>query len=287
MNSAVSINESPRGAGTLYIVATPIGNLGDLSPRAAEVLSRVDFIAAEDTRVTLKLLNHIGVKKPIISCHRHNEAQRIDMIMERIRDGQNCALCSDAGTPTLSDPGEEIVRSAHESGITVIPIPGPAAAVAALSASGLFSGRFCFEGFLPTNRKTRQARLLAIMDEQRTLLFYEAPHKLKNTLRDLLNHLGDRETVVARELTKIHEEIIKTTLSAALLGCEQTEPRGEYVLVVAGKPSEQENEYTMEDAVAMAKALTEDGLSPSAAARAAAKETGFPRSELYRAVIHG
>ncbi|MCL2539518.1 MAG: SAM-dependent methyltransferase, partial [Oscillospiraceae bacterium] len=178
------------------------------------------------------------------------------------------------------------VRSAHESGITVIPIPGPAAAVAALSASGLFSGRFCFEGFLPTNRKTRQARLLAIMDEQRTLLFYEAPHKLKNTLRDLLNHLGDRETVVARELTKIHEEIVKTTLSAALHDCEQTEPRGEYVLVVAGRPSDRENEYTMEDAVAMAKALTEDGFSPSAAARAAAKETGFPRSELYRAVIH-
>ena len=285
MNSVDNNSQAPHGEGILYIVATPIGNLGDLSPRTAQILSEVDFIAAEDTRVTLKLLNHINVKKPLISCYRHNEAKRVDEIIEKIAGGQSCALCSDAGTPAVSDPGEALVSRAHDAGITVIPIPGPSSAIAALSASGLISGRFCFEGFLPVNRRARQERLFSIISEQRTLIFYEAPHKLQNTLKDLLTYLGDREAVVAREMTKIHEEIVRTTLSEALGRCERTEPRGEYVLIVAGKQPAQGSEYTLDEAVDMAKSLIKEGLSTSAAARAAALETGFSRSELYRMVL--
>ncbi len=279
--------EDKKGPGILYVVATPIGNLGDLSHRAEQTFRDVDFIAAEDTRVTMKLLNHLGIKKPMVSCYRHNEDQRTAEIAARIEAGENCALCSDAGTPAVSDPGEELVRYATDLGIRVVPIPGPVAAIAALCASGLETGRFCFEGFIPMNKKTRRERLIEIKDEQRTLVFYEAPHKLKNTLADLLEYFGDRELTIARELTKIYEEIRKTTLSEALAFYRKNEPKGEFVLVVTGKEPVKEEEYTLEDAVELAKNFLEEGKAVSAAARDAAAKTGFPKSEIYKAVIRG
>lgn len=283
MGSNVKTKE--RGGGTLYVVATPIGNLGDLTHRAAETFAAVDFIAAEDTRVTVKLLNHLGIKKPMVSCYRHNEDWRTGEIVSRIEAGENCALCCDAGTPAVSDPGEELVAAAKDAGIAVVPIPGASAAVTALSASGLYTGRFCFEGFLPVNKKTRRERFLEIKEERRTLIFYEAPHKLKNTLVDLLKYLGDRRITVARELTKIHEEILRTTLSEAVSYYMKNEPRGEYVLVVSGEEREKAAEYTHADAVAMAEQFIKEGKTLSAAAKDAAKETGFPRSEIYRFVL--
>lgn len=272
-------------AGTLFVVATPIGNLGDLTHRAAATLEAVDFIAAEDTRVTIKLLNHLGIKKPMVSCYRHNEDWRTGEIVARIEAGESCALCCDAGTPAVSDPGEELVAAAKDAGITVVPIPGPSAAIAALSASGLYTGRFCFEGFIPVNKKTRRERFLEIKDERRTLIVYEAPHKLKNTLVDMLEYFGDREITVARELTKIHEEIVRTTLSEAASHYKKNEPKGEFVLIVAGKEPEELVGYTMDDAVALANAFIKEGKSLSAAAKEAATETGFPRSDIYKAVL--
>ncbi|MEG2633301.1 MAG: 16S rRNA (cytidine(1402)-2'-O)-methyltransferase, partial [Oscillospiraceae bacterium] len=194
-------------AGKLYVVATPIGNLGDISARAAAVLESADFIAAEDTRVTAKLLNHLGIKKPLVSYYQHNMAERGEEIIERIINGESCAQCSDAGTPAISDPGEMLVRQAIDAGIDVEPIPGACAAITALCASGLATGRFCFEGFISVSKKSRREHLNEIKDEKRTMIFYEAPHKLRNTLRDLLETLGDREITLARELTKLHEDI--------------------------------------------------------------------------------
>lgn len=269
----------------LYIVATPIGNLGDLSPRAAAVLEAADFIAAEDTRVTLKLLNHLGLKKPMVSYYRHNESDSGRRIIERILSGQCCALCSDAGTPAISDPGELLVREAVQSGITVVPVPGPNAAIAALCASGLATGRFCFEGFLPVSKKNRRAHLDDIAQETRTLVFYEAPHKLVNTLRDLYETLGERELVLARELTKLHEEIQYTTLSRAVAEYDERTPRGEYVLVVPGAAPLPAETTSDEAATAAVFSLQQQGLSLSEACRRAAAQTGRKKSELYKLAL--
>ena len=275
---------------TLYVVATPIGNLSDLTPRAAAVLGEVDFVAAEDTRVTAKLLNHLGLKKPLVSCYRHNEADRADMIIDRILAGESCAMCSDAGTPAVSDPGEELVRRAAERGVNVVPIPGPSAVITALSASGLASGRFCFEGFLPTSNRNRKVRLEQARQEYRTMIFYEAPHKLVRTLKDFYATLGDRTIVLARELTKIHEEIEHTTLAAAVEEYSMREPRGEYVLIIEGlsefAPLPDELGPSDPDPIEeVARLRREEGLSLSDACRRAAQVCHMKKGEIYSMVI--
>ena len=242
--------------GTLYIVATPIGNLGDLTPRAAEAFAAADFIAAEDTRVTLKLLNHLGLKKPMVSYYEHNLQERGESILSRIEAGESCALCSDAGMPAVSDPGEVIVRDAHARGIRVVPVPAASAAVTALCVSGQPTGRWVFEGFLPTNRRQKKERLAQLQTERRTVIFYEAPHKLPTTLQDLEDAFGpDRPLTVCRELTKLHEEIRPTTVGAANAWYRENPPRGEFVLVMAGAPAPAERETTLEEAVALALSL--------------------------------
>ncbi len=269
-------------SGKLYLVATPIGNLGDLSPRAAQVLGAVDFIAAEDTRVTAKLLNHLGVKKPMVSYYEHNMRERGAEIIARLLAGESCAQCSDAGTPAVSDPGELLVRQAIEAGIAVEPVPGPCAAITALCASGLATGRFCFEGFLSVNKKSRREHLAQLKDERRTMIFYEAPHKLRATLRDLYELLGDRPLTIARELTKLHEEIRRTTLCAANELYAAQEPRGEYVLVVEGAPApEPAAACGIEQAVALARSMMAQGMRAAAACKAAAAQTGQRKSEIY------
>ncbi|MEG0751310.1 MAG: 16S rRNA (cytidine(1402)-2'-O)-methyltransferase [Oscillospiraceae bacterium] len=271
----------------LYIVATPIGNLGDISRRAAETLELVDFVAAEDTRVTAGLLNHLGIKKPLVSCYRHNENDRADHIIDRILAGENCALCCDAGTPAVSDPGEELVRRAAARGVVVEPIPGPCAAIAALCASGIATGRFCFEGFLPMSKKNRRERLSEIRDERRTLVFYEAPHKLRNTLNDLLDTLGDREITLARELTKIHEEIDRTTLFEAVAQYKEREPRGEYALVVAGAAKAESAPCDCDPvrALALISELRAQGVSLPDACKETSVRTGIKKGELYRLAL--
>ncbi len=270
----------------LYIVATPIGNLSDITSRAIQTLSEVDFIAAEDTRVTLKLLNHFDIKKPLVSCYRHNEDDRSEMIVSRIIAGESCALCCDAGTPGISDPGEQLVATAIEHGVRVVPIPGASALVSALSCCGLPTGRFCFEGFLPTSRKNRAERLTQLVGEQRTVVLYEAPHKLRNTLRDLLDTLGERRIVLARELTKVHEEFERTTLIAANKAFEEREPRGEYVLVIEGSQPEPPAEPSAADAVAeVMRLVDEQGMSLAAACKQSAAQFGMKKYELYRLAL--
>ena len=271
--------------GILYVVATPIGNLGDVTPRAASVLSSVNFVAAEDTRVTAKLLNHLGLKKPLVSYYQHNMRERGEDVIERIALGETCALCSDAGTPAVSDPGELLVRQAIERGIEVVPICGPCAAITALCASGQITGRFCFEGFIPVSKKSRRAHLEELLGERRTMIFYEAPHKLKNTLRDLAAAFGaERGVTLARELTKIHEEIVKTTLGEAVELYAEREPRGEYVLVVAGAPRQEDAPaLSLEAAARLVRArMLSEGVSLSDASKRIAAETGFKKSELYK-----
>ena len=222
-------------AGMLYLVPTPIGNLGDISPRCRETLEKADFIAAEDTRVTLKLLNYLGIKKSLVSYFEHNKTQKGDWIVERILAGETCALVSDAGSPAISDPGEELVKQCADAGIIVCAIPGPCAVITALSISGQATGRFCFEGFLSTAKKSRKEHLSSLVNETRTMIFYEAPHKLVNTLEDMAEVFGaDREISLCRELTKLHEEVIRTTLGGALALYAENDPKGEFVLVVAG-----------------------------------------------------
>ena len=275
-------------SGTLYIVATPIGNLSDMTPRAAETFEAVDFIAAEDTRVTLKLLNHLGVKKPMVSYYEHNAAVRGGEILARVEAGESCALCSDAGMPAISDPGELLVRDAHRRGIRVVPVPAASAAVTALAVSGLPTGRFTFEGFLPVNRRARSERLAELETERRTMIFYEAPHKLRTTLDDLASAFGDgRALTVCRELTKLHEEIWPATVGEARARYADEPPRGEFVLVVEGAPEPEPDECTLEQAGALARRYADEGLSPSAAAKRAAAETPFSRSEIYRALLGG
>lgn len=270
--------------GKLYIVGTPIGNLGDMTPRAIETLREADFIAAEDTRVTIKLLNHFNIGTPMISAHEHNEQRRGHQITARILAGENCALVTDAGMPCISDPGGLVVKAAHDAGIEVVSVPGPSAAMAALSIAGIDSARFCFEGFLSTAKTARREHLDSLKGERRTLVFYEAPHKLRQTLADLLSALGNRQIVLCREMTKRHEEVLRLTLSQAVYYYEGNDPRGEYVLVIEGAPPEEKAPLTVEDAIGYARSLLEEGLPPSEASKRAAKETGQPRSVIYKAL---
>ena len=274
-------------SGILYLVATPIGNLGDFSPRAVDTLQQVDFIAAEDTRVSLKLLNHFGIKKQLISYHEHNQASAGPAIVQRLLSGESCALVTDAGMPAISDPGEGLVRIAAESGIEVQAIPGCCAAIAALAVSGLPTGRFTFEGFLSMNKKSRREHLQSLKNEKRTMIFHEAPHKLPATLKDFAETFGvDRPITLSRELTKLHEETMRCTVGEAIAHYEEHNPRGEYVLIVSGAPEEEEEiGLTMEDAVARVLALREGGLRMKEAVKQAAEETGFPKNELYNAAL--
>lgn len=273
-------------AGMLYLVPTPIGNLGDISQRCRETLEQADFIAAEDTRVSLKLLNHLNIKKPLVSYYEHNRAESGPKIVERILAGETCALVSDAGSPAISDPGEDLVALCAKAGITVTAIPGPCAVITALSISGLPTGRFTFEGFLSTNKKSRMEHLQSLDKEQRTMIFYEAPHKLCNTLQDLCNAFGpERRISLCRELTKLHEEVIRTTLQGAIDYYQQQAPRGEYVLVVEGAAPPPVTELTLEDALQLVAARMEEGLSRKDAVKQVAKETGFAKNALYDAAV--
>ena len=274
-------------AGTLYLVPTPIGNLGDISPRMADTLAQADFIAAEDTRVTVKLLNHLGLKKPMVTYHRHNTAASGQAVLDRLLAGESCALVTDAGMPAISDPGEEMVALCAAAGVPVVPIPGPCALVTALAASGQPTGRFTFEGFLAMNKKNRRAHLESLRGEERTMIFYEAPHKLVATLRDLADTFGrEREISLCRELTKLHEEIRRTTLGEAADWYGEETPRGEFVLVVRGAQPEEEGKCTLEDGLTLAERLREEeGLSLRDAVRQAAKELGLSRNELYRLAV--
>ncbi len=272
-------------SGVLYVVGTPIGNLGDMTPRAIETLRQVDFIAAEDTRVTQKLLNHFDIKKPMISYYEHNLRQRGELIVGRILSGENAALCTDAGMPAVSDPGEDLVRLCAQSGITTVVVPGPAAFVAALAISGLDTSRFSFEGFLTTNKRGRREHLTQLQTAPQTMIFYEAPHKLLSTLQDMQAAFGDRPISICRELTKLHEEVLRTTLSQAVEHYTQNNPRGEFVLVIAGAPPLEEEVVPLQRAVEMVQDLQQgEGLSASEAARRIAKATGHKKSELYRAL---
>ena len=272
-------------SGTLYLVATPIGNLQDLSPRAAAVLGGADFIAAEDTRVTMKLLRHLALKKPMVSYHEHNRAAAGQAVLGRLLAGEDCALVTDAGTPAISDPGEDIVRLCAENGVAVQAIPGCCALISALAVSGLPTGRFVFEGFLPVNRAERRERLQGLLGEERTILFYEAPHRPRATLADLLEAFGDRRAALCRELTKLHEDVMRTTLSQAAAWYETNEPRGEYVLVLAGRERAAENAVDLAQGVAMVLERRERGERMKDAVRQVAADTGLSRNELYDAAL--
>ena len=268
----------------LYVVGTPIGNLSDFSPRAVETLKSVDFIAAEDTRVTLKLLTHFGIQKPLVSYYEHNLREKGEYILERIESGESCAIVTDAGMPCISDPGEDLVRLCAERGIEINVVPSPTAAMSALAISGLPTSRFSFEGFLSVTKKQRQAHLDEVKNFRRTLIFYEAPHKLIYTLEDLLANLGDRRISLCRELTKIHEEVLRGRISDMLNYYKDRTPKGEYVLVVEGAQEAEEKALTIEEAVAIAKQLIESGTKISEACKQAAKKTGFSKSEIYAVV---
>ncbi len=279
------MSESNAKFGTLYIVATPIGNLSDLSERAKSTFESVDFIAAEDTRVSIKLLNHLGIKKQLISYYEHNLLQRGELILNRITAGESCALCSDAGTPAISDPGEVIVKQAHALGIKVVPIPGACAAITALCASGQVTGSFVFEGFLPTNRRTKKQRLTQLQTEHRTVILYESPHKLLTTLKDLCDFLGTQRSItICRELTKIYEEICITTTGDAFNLYSEKKPKGEFVIIIAAQEESRSNEeeYTVQQAAMIAGEFIKSGDSASNAAKKAAKKTGLPKSEIYK-----
>lgn len=272
-------------SGTLYLVATPIGNLGDFSPRAQETLLQADFVAAEDTRVSLKLLNHFGIRKPLVSYHEHNQASAGQAILQRLLSGESCALVTDAGTPAISDPGEDLVRLCGREGITVQAIPGCCAAVCALAVSGLPTGRFCFEGFLSANKKERRTRLEELSHEERTMVFHEAPHRLRTTLTDMAEALGDRPVALCRELTKLHEDTVRTTLAQAAAYYAANEPRGEYVLVVAGRERQSQTQLTLEEGVERVLRLRADGVRMKDAVRQVADDTGLSRNELYDAAL--
>ena len=271
-------------AGILYVVGTPIGNLGDFSPRAVQVLSECDFIAAEDTRVTIKLLNHFGIKKPMVSYYEHNRMERGGVIIERLLNGESCALVSDAGMPIISDPGEDLTLRCHENNIKVCAVPGPCAFVTALAISGMPSGRFTFEGFLTMTKQNRRKHLLELVDEKRTMIFYEAPHKLPSTLQDMAEYFGDRKIALVKELTKIYENVERTTLFEARDKYKEVSPKGEYVLIVEGKPEDEVEEITLEDAKDMALELVKNGLSKNEAAKEIAKKTGLKKSDIYKSL---
>ena len=269
-------------AGTLYLVPTPIGNLGDISRRAAETLAQADFVAAEDTRVSIKLLNHLELKKPMVTYHRHNTDWGGQAVIDRLMAGESCALVTDAGTPAVSDPGEELVARCAALDIPVCAIPGPCALVTALAVSGQPTGRFTFEGFLAMNKKNRRTQLDSLRGEERTMVFYEAPHKLTATLQDLADVFGpDRPLSLCRELTKIHEEIRRTTLGEAAAFYRENPPKGEFVLVVRGAEPQPEGEVTLEDGLALVDKLRGEGLSLRDGVKRAAKELGLSRNQLY------
>ena len=287
-----SISQEEKNAvlpGTLYLVATPIGNLSDLSERAVKVLSEVDFIAAEDTRNTGKLLSCLGISRPMLSYYEHNKRERGPRIVERLQAGESCALVSDAGTPAISDPGEDLVALCAAADVTVTSVPGCCAAITALTLSGLPTARFTFEGFLPVDNRPRKERLEALTRIESTMILYEAPHKLRTTLADLEKALGgERPVALCRELTKRNEEILRTTLQGAIAHYTAQEPRGEYVLILGGGSAPQ-----TDDGVAARLALSPSehvayyestGLSRMDAIKAAAKERGMPKNELYRLV---
>lgn len=270
--------------GKLYVVGTPIGNLSDFSPRAAQTLAEADFIAAEDTRVTVKLLNHLGIKKPMVSYFEHNKLERGGVITRRILAGETCALVSDAGMPAISDPGELLVAQCAALGIQTLVVPGPSAVISALAISGLPTGRFTFEGFLSVNKRARREHLQQVAAETRTMVFYEAPHKLSATLADMLAAWGDRRIALVRELTKIHEEVIRTTLSEAARRYSEESPKGEFVLVIEGAPVPVEEPLTLEEAIELARIFLEEGASVSESAKRAAKESGHSKAEIYKKI---
>lgn len=274
--------------GTLYLVATPIGNLEDLTYRAVRILKECDFIAAEDTRVSAKLLRHLEISKPMVSYYEHNRKQRGGEIVQRILSGESCALMTDAGTPAVSDPGEDLVALCAEHGIPVVPIPGACAAVCALAQSGLPSAYWCFEGFLPVQKKPRKQHLELLSRETRTMIVYEAPHKLRGTLADLHAALGNRRIAMAREITKLHEECLRMTLSEAVAYYEENDPRGEYVLVIEGasaEAAEDSEEVKMQRARERVAELTAGGMTPRDAVRQAAKDCGVRKNVLYQSIL--
>ena len=273
-------------AGMLYLVPTPIGNLGDIYQRARETLEQADFIAAEDTRVTLKLLNYLELKKNLVSYYEHNKTFQGGKILDRILAGETCALVSDAGSPAISDPGEDLVKQCAAAGITVCAIPGPCAAITALSISGQSTGRFCFEGFLSTAKKSRREHLDSLRKERRTMIFYEAPHKLLNTLEDMAQVFGeDRPISLCRELTKLHEEVVRTTLGEALRKYTTDAPKGEFVLIVAGAPDTETVTATADDAARRVAQLMEQGLSRKDAIKQTAIELDLPKNVVYSAAL--
>ena len=273
-------------SGTLYLVPTPIGNLGDISARMAGTLAEVDFIAAEDTRVSLKLLNHLEIKKPLVSYYRHNTESAGSAILARLLAGESCALVTDAGMPAISDPGEDLVALCAKNGVAVIAIPGPCALVTALAVSGLPTARFTFEGFLPMNKKNRQAHLASLGGVERTMIFYEAPHKLTATLADLAAAFGGgRRVSLCRELSKLHEEVVRTTLAGAVEKYADQAPKGEFVLVVEGAPPAAPGEVTVEEGLALVEQYRGEGMSLKEASRRAAEATGLNRKALYDAAL--
>ena len=277
-------------AGTLYLVPTPIGNLGDLSQRIVDTLAEVDFIAAEDTRVSVKILNHLGIKKPMVSYYRHNTENSGEAILGRLMAGESCALVTDAGTPAISDPGELLVQSCAQADIPVVAIPGPCALITALAVSGLPTGRFTFEGFLAMNKKNRRAHLQSLAAEERTMIFYEAPHKLCATLRDLRDAFGgDRRLSLSRELTKLHEQTLRMTLDEAVAYFDASAPRGEFVLILEGAPDEPETEQDEAERLASAaeavRRRMEQGQTQKDAVKAVSAETGVKKNALYRYVL--
>ncbi|MBQ5322149.1 MAG: 16S rRNA (cytidine(1402)-2'-O)-methyltransferase [Oscillospiraceae bacterium] len=272
--------------GTLYVVGTPIGNLGDFSPRAVETLEKVDFIAAEDTRVTVKLLNHFGIKKPMVIYQKFNEFEQGVIIVSRLLNGESCAIVTDAGMPCISDPGETLVKLCIKADVKVEVVPGPSAVVSALAVSGLSVSRFTFEGFLSVKRTSRMEHLMELRHERRTMVFYEAPHKLLSTLKDMNSVFGERNIVVVKELTKIHETSWRGTLSEAVRYHTENPPKGEYVLVLEGEQVEKEEmRDPMEEAVSIAKELIEKGKPASMAAKEAAKLTGQTKGEVYKRLL--
>lgn len=289
MKNVEELEKNRVVGGVLYIVATPIGNLADMSERALKVLANVDFVAAEDTRNSLRLLTHFGISKPLVSYHEHNKREKGEEIVARLLGGESCALVTDAGTPAISDPGEDLVRLCAESGVPVTSVPGACALITALTLSGLGTARFVFEGFLPVTKKERRERLEVLAKEERTFILHEAPHKLRTTLDDLLKAFGgDRKIALCRELTKLNEEICRTTLQGAIELYSEREPRGEYVLVIEGGTKENVakdealSALSPEDAVAH---YIEQGMSKNDAIKAAAKQLGLTRNQLYSMLI--
>ncbi len=273
-------------SGTLYVVGTPIGNMSDITLRAIETLNQVNFIAAEDTRVTVKLLNRLDIKKPMLSYHDHSSKFNADAIINRILNGENCAIVTDAGMPCISDPGEELVKLCYENNISVKVIPGPSAVISALAISGLSTSRFSFEGFLSVTKKQRYEHLENVKNQKNTLIFYEAPHKLIYTLNDMLQYFGDRKISLCRELTKIYEEVLRLTISEAIKYYEEKSPRGEYVLVIEGATNESEEIITFDMAVEKVKELINQGVKTSDACKEIAKITNYKKSELYTNIVN-